>query len=117
MAQLVNGNHTFEIVDSIPAGYVVWNIGKNMTDGWLPLCKVIPGTYSVEINTLCAIKVDNEEDLKVLREAAHYGSDNLTNCQKIVKKLAGKELKGYLTKKKYELAVKALPIFQELTKA
>lgn len=115
MAQLVNGRHVFEIVESIPAGYVVWNIGKNMTDGWLPLCKVIPGTYNVEVDTLCALRISNEEELNLLREAAHYGSDNLSNCQKIVDKLSGKELKGYMTKKKYELAVKVLPIFQKIT--
>lgn len=27
-----NNRHTFEIVDSVPPGYQIWNIGKNMID-------------------------------------------------------------------------------------
>ena len=53
--------HTFEIIDHVPAGYQIWNIGKNMTDGYLPLCKVIPNSYDVEINTLKAIKMDGAQ--------------------------------------------------------
>lgn len=37
------GKHEFEIVDFIPYGYHIWNIGKNMQDGYLPL--VMTGGY------------------------------------------------------------------------
>ena len=32
--------HKFEIVDRVPLGYHVWNIGENMPDGYLPLCRL-----------------------------------------------------------------------------
>lgn len=32
--------HTFELVDHVPLGYSIWNIGKNMADGYLPLCRL-----------------------------------------------------------------------------
>ena len=35
---ITHHGHTFELVDRVPRGYFVWNIGKNMIDGYLPLC-------------------------------------------------------------------------------
>jgi len=34
---LIEGKDTFEIVDFIPYGYHIWNIGKNMKEDYLPL--------------------------------------------------------------------------------
>ncbi len=54
--------HTFEIVDTVPKGYRIWNIGKNMTDGYLPLCEILPGTNSsINIDTLKAIKIEGAQ--------------------------------------------------------
>ena len=33
---LRKGNDVFEIVDTVPLGYSIWNIGHNMPDGYLP---------------------------------------------------------------------------------
>lgn len=34
---ITNNGDTFELVDRVPRGYLIWNIGKNMVDGYLPL--------------------------------------------------------------------------------
>lgn len=32
--------HTFEIVEKIPSGFFIWNIGENMKrDDYIPLCE------------------------------------------------------------------------------
>lgn len=57
--QTISDNqHTFEIVERVPMGYQIWNIGKNMIDGYLPLCRVIPGTFSIEPETLKVITLE-----------------------------------------------------------
>lgn len=61
----VNGD-TFEIVDFFPLGYSIWNIGKNMPDGYLPLCRLsqrqpFPGGRNIETDTLKAIKIDGAQ--------------------------------------------------------
>lgn len=33
---LRKGNDVFEIVDTVPLGYSIWNIGHNMPDGFCP---------------------------------------------------------------------------------
>jgi hypothetical protein len=40
----------FEVVNKIPAGYEIWNIGKNMVDGYIPLTEV--DGYEVNSETL-----------------------------------------------------------------
>lgn len=63
MEKITSGQHEFELVDSVPYGYFVWNIGKNMIDGYLPLCRLsayqpFPGGRTIEVETLKAIKTD-----------------------------------------------------------
>ena len=51
-------NYTFEIVEKIPEGYEVWNIGRHMqSDELVPLCQVFAGTYNINPDTLKAIKM------------------------------------------------------------
>lgn len=65
MEKIISGNHEFELVDSIPyGGYRIWNIGKNMVDGYLPLVQT--GGYDgcqVNIRTMKAIKVDGAQTI------------------------------------------------------
>ena len=65
----------FEVVEKIPHGFFVWNIGDNMTSGYLPLCESAndpeyPGT--INATTLKAIKM-NENELEILKKVAGYG--------------------------------------------
>ena len=66
---IVCGEHTFEVIDYIPYGYEFWNIGKNMADGYLPLCQGIPGSHRVNVDTLKAIKLDGAQT--VLAASVH----------------------------------------------
>ena len=78
----------FEIVDKIPSGFFVWNIGENMgSDEYIPLAQDLkPGDKeSFEINpyTLKAIKLDSEE-VKLLRNAASVGVNNRITAEKAI---------------------------------
>lgn len=82
----------FELVDEVPHGYFIWNIGKNMIDGYLPLCQLCPsqqfeGGQEVNINTLKAIKCEGAQTI-----LAAIGGGAMTV----------KEMEGYI--KKYENA-------------
>ena len=65
---ITSGQHTFELVDFVPYGYKIWNIGKNMIDGYLPLCRLSPiqpfaGGRNIEVGTLKAIKIDGAQTI------------------------------------------------------
>lgn len=66
MEKIISGQHEFELIDYVPYGYIVWSIGKNMIDGYLPLCRLsavqpFPGGRSIDVNTLKAIKADGAQ--------------------------------------------------------
>ena len=66
---IVDGTNTFQVVDSVPLGYVIWNIGNNMADGYLPLCQVGgPDGCQVNPDTLKAVKCDGAQ---TILDAAH----------------------------------------------
>ena len=61
---IVDGTNTFQVVDSVPLGYVIWNIGNNMADGYLPLCQVGgPDGCQVNPDTLKAVKCDGSQTI------------------------------------------------------
>lgn len=80
---VVSGHDIFEIVDYVPLGYQIWNIGKNMPDGYLPLCRPIPGTYKIEPDTLKAIKIDGAQ--KILA-AVHGGQNTIEKMERYIKR-------------------------------
>lgn len=63
VAESFGRRDTFEIVEEFPLGYTIWNIGQHMPDGYLPLCRVIAGTYQIEPDTLKAIKIDGAQKI------------------------------------------------------
>ena len=80
--------HTFELVDHVPLGYSIWNIGKNMADGYLPLCRLaavqpFPGWRNIEVDTLKAIKC---EGAQVILEAAGWGPETPEQIERYIKK-------------------------------
>lgn len=101
-------NHSFEVVDTIPSGYQVWNIGNNMTEGYLPLCQLEGGTCSVITTTLKAIKIDDPELLALLRMGASYGVHDLESCKR---KLSLKDPKQTWVRKAKALAEKTLSFY------
>lgn len=81
-------NRTFEVVDSVPSGYMIWNIGKNMVDGYLPLCRLsacqpFPGGRNIEVDTLKAIKCDGAQ---IILAAAGYGPKTVSEMEKHIEK-------------------------------
>lgn len=69
---IVSSDHTFTVVDEVPLGYEIWNIGKHMVDGYLPFCRVLPGEdRRVEIDTLKAIKCEGAQTILAAIGAGH----------------------------------------------
>lgn len=81
--------HTFELVDHIPYGYMIWNIGDNMIDGYLPLCRLstcqpLPGGRRIETDNLKAIKVN--EARAILNVSIRCGTSTLKDMERYVKR-------------------------------
>ena len=73
---LIVGDHTFQVVDFVPFGYEIWNIGKNMPKDYLPLCRLsayqpFPGGRNIEVDTLKAIKIKGAQ---LILDAIGYGA-------------------------------------------
>ena len=105
----------FEIVDKIPSGFFVWNIGENMgSDEYIPLAQDLkPGDKeNFEINpyTLKAIKL-SVEDVKLLRAAASVGIVSKSTAEKAMKS----KRKRYWSNRKREQAEKTIEIFNRIT--
>lgn len=104
--------HTFEVVNSIPAGYHVWNIGTNMIDGYLPLCEPIDSDmYTVNVDTLKAIKID---EAQTILAACKYSKEISTpeGMERYIKRY--NNAKGASARRKVALMKKALPIFKTI---
>ncbi len=106
---------SYEVVEKIPEGFFVWNIGNNMgSDEYIPLCELLSkdDKYSINPNTVKAIKLSCES-VKLLREAASYGVESLKKAKQVVARKS--EPKSCRAKKKLELATKVLPIYMQIT--
>lgn len=71
--------HRYKIVDRVPRDFIVWNIGDNLgNDEFIPFCQTVPNSYSINPNTLKAVKLP-AEDVQVLRKVAGRGETNIKN--------------------------------------
>lgn len=105
----------YKIVEKIPFGFFVWNIGENMgSDEYVPLCQYlspeIKDDYSINPDTLRAIKLP-KEDVELLREAAGWGVNSLETARKALKS----RRHSYMAEKKRENARKTIDIFKRIT--
>lgn len=105
----------YEVVEKMPNGYFVWNIGANMgTDEYIPIAEwKHPGNkenYDINPDTVKAIKMD-PADVRVLRKASGYGISDYTDAKRAI---ARNPKSGYMRNKK-ELAEKAMKIFEKIT--
>ena len=60
----------FQIVDKVPLGYQIWNIGRNMPDGYLPFCRLafrqpFDGAQEIETETLKALPTPHAQEILV----------------------------------------------------
>lgn len=107
--------HTFELVESVPPGYQIWNIGKNMADGYLPLCRLCAvqpfrGGRNIEVDTLKAIKCDGAQ---IILAAVGYGPNTPAQMEKYIKK-HGDAKQGGRHHVAVERMKKALPLMRQI---
>ena len=94
--RLICGNHEFQIVDSVPYGYVIWNIGQNMVDGWLPLVQTGGRDGCQVIGIKKAIKVDGAQ---VILSAVGYGPHTIATMQKYIEENERKKNRTHCVKR------------------
>ena len=63
METITSGKHTFEVVNFVPCGYQIWNIGKNMIDGYLPLVQVGGHDGCQVVGIKKAIKIEGAQTI------------------------------------------------------
>lgn len=86
--QIRHKDDLFEVVDSVPLGYSIWNIGTNMVDGYLPFCRLskyqpFEGATNIETDTLKAIKVDGA---KTILAAIGDGANTIEKMESYIEK-------------------------------
>lgn len=78
--------NTYEVVDAVPHGYFVWNIGRPVAKEYIPLCKLskrqpFPGGRSIDAGTLKAIWSDGAQ---VVLDAICYGAATLEEMERYI---------------------------------
>ena len=101
----------YEVVETMPQGYVVWNIGENMgTNEYIPICKYlhpeIKDDYSIDGTTIKAINLPKDDVIK-LRKAASVGVNNLETAKKAI--MSNRQ--GHMSNRKREIAKEVISIF------
>ena len=104
----------FEIVEKIPVGFFVWNIGENMgTHEYIPVCEDLhpedKDDYSINPATLKAVKVAPDEWEK-LNKAGAWGVGNLKQAEKSLKS----KRHGYTSDRKRAAAELTIEIFRRI---
>lgn len=110
----INSNdnrYNFEVVEKIPSDYHIWNVNKNLIEGYIPLIQLstnqgFEGGRSIDIKTMKAIKC---EDYAEIMDNL-YIIKNVNNTEKWLKKNEGNP------KKKWEIdrIKKSLPLIKKL---
>lgn len=107
--------HTFEIVERMPKGFFVWNIGSNMgVNDYIPICEKArpndPVCYDINPNTLKTIHL-SPDDVQKLREAASYSVCDLKTAEKALKS----NQCGYWSDRKRKAAENTIDIFKRIS--
>ena len=108
-------SRSYEVVEKIPSGFFVWNIGENMGDDeYIPICEDLhpedKENYEINTSTLKAIKLSREE-VETLREAASVG----INSKKTAERALKSKSRGYWSDRKRAEAKKTIDIFNRIT--
>ena len=103
--------HTYEVVEKIPAGFFVWNIGRNAPAGYIPIAELADGeTHTINPDTLKAIKL-NDDEITKLDNAASYGITTLKEAQKAI----ASKRSGRMADRKRALALAAIAVFERIS--
>ena len=105
----------FEIIEKIPDGFFVWNIGENMgSDEYIPICEDLhpedKENFEINTSTLKAIKLIPEE-VNALRHAASWGVNNKATAEKALKS----KRTSYNADRKRKAATATIEIFNRIT--
>lgn len=114
ISETIHNTHVYKMVEKIPFGFYVWNIGENMgTYEYIPVCEDLhpedKGNYEINTATLKAVKVTPDE-WKKLDKAASWGVGNLKQAEKALKS----KRKGYTADKKRAAAELTIEIFRRI---
>ena len=114
-SDLCERKDVFEIVEKIPAGFFVWNIGDNMgLDEYIPICKDLhpedKENFEIDTASLKAIKLSINE-VKALRLAASWGVNSKATAEKVLKS----KRTGYNADRKRKAATATIEIFERIT--
>ena len=112
---ITHNGDTFEIVEEFPLGYEIWNIGKNMLDGYLPLCRLsqkqpFGGGRCIEIDTLKAIKCNGAQ---AILAAIGGGVNTLNDMENYISKHQNAKPDSY-EHLKVQRIQKALPFMYQI---
>ena len=115
-SSLCEKTDVFEIVEKIPVGFFVWNIGENMgTHEYIPVCEDLhpenKDNFEINAATLKAVKVAPNEWEK-LNKAASWGVGNLKQAEKALKS----KRRGYISDRKRAAAELTIDIFRRICK-
>ena len=114
-SDLCERKDVFEIVEKIPAGFFVWNIGDNMgIDEYIPICEDLhpedKENFEIDSASLKAIKLPINE-VKALRQAASWGVNSKATAEKALKS----KRTGYNADRKRKAATATIDIFKRIT--
>ena len=104
--------YRYEVVDEIPPGYTVCNIGSNGPDGYIPLCRPEPGICygrAVDLNSLKAIR---SEGADAVMKAVAYGAKTINQMRAYVDDY--KDSKSKLVRERCSAFKYAIPYLEEL---
>lgn len=102
----LNDGTRFEVRDTVPAGYVIWNIGTNMKSGYLPFGKPY-GDCRIAGDSLIAIK---NPGAQLILSAVGGGQKTPAAFEKYIKRY-GKNGANTWSGRQAERMRKALPFF------
>lgn len=116
MRTMVHRGDIYEVVETYPLGYEIWNIGDNAPDGYIPFCRLklvqpFEGAREIERDTLKLMKCAGA---RAIMSAARCGLTTLPKMEAYLKK------NQYAPKGSYEANLcrrikLALPYMLELT--
>lgn len=106
----------YEIVDHIPKGYNIWNIGSHMPDGYLPLCMLKPeseqpflGGQAIRTDNLKAIRCP---EAQTIMAATIFGLRTVEDMERFIERYS--RAKEYVWAVRVQKVKAALPAMQKL---
>lgn len=116
MCTMVYHGNTYEVVDTWPLGYEIWQIGDNAPDGYVPLCRLkmvqpFDGARDIEPDTL---KLIRSSGARAIMNAAHCGLTTLARMETFLEQNRN-AVKGTYEATLCHRVELALPHMRELT--